>query len=210
MNISQKIILGSQSPQRKALLQTLFAPERITICPPLHSGEAGFEGITDRTAIEKQLVEIAATKCQDVFNQQVENDWAAIVTADTVVIIDDSGMSRVLGKPDGVGWQATVREWFLNFYSAAKHDVVTAVQFQFPDGTQQSILVSTQVRFHKVNLELLEWYIQTEEPLGKAGGYGIQSAGSLFVESFSGSLSNVIGFPLERVWEILKERELLK
>ncbi len=209
MNVSRKIILGSQSPQRKVLLQTLVALDRIAICPPLHSDEAGFEGMTDRTTIEKQLVKIAATKCQDVFNQQAENDWGAILTADTVVVANDSGTSRVLGKPDGADWETTVREWFTSYYSSAEHDVVTAVQFQFPDGTQQSILVSTQVRFHEVNPELLEWYIQTEEPLGKAGGYGIQSAGSLFVESFNGSLSNVIGLPLERIWEILDERKFL-
>ena len=61
------------------------------------------------------------------------------------------------------------------------------------------------VRFRDDVGTLVDWYIRTDEPRGKAGGYAIQGAGSVFVRSIDGSLSNVVGLPLNETIEILRE-----
>ncbi|WP_417847798.1 Maf family protein [Thalassoglobus sp.] len=225
MNSPTTIILGSQSPQRRFLLQTLLPEDRIKIVPPLQSQEAGFDGLTHIDEIRERLREIVATKNADVL-QQCERqecerqecerqecerqEWGTVLTADTVVVANDADSSFVLGKPDGPDWQATVQNWFTKFYSSKSHQVLTAVSFSFQDGTNETLLASTTVHFREVCPKLLDWYIRTEEPLGKAGGYGIQSGGSLFVESIAGSLSNVIGLPLEEVWSVLDAHQLME
>ncbi|MDA7504200.1 Maf family protein, partial [bacterium] len=90
-------------------------------------------------------------------------------------------------------------DWFMNYYSDTIHEVVSGVCIRLPDGNIQMAECSTTVKFKVISHKLLDWYLSTEEPLGKAGGYGIQSAGSIFVESIHGSLSNVIGLPLELI-----------
>ena len=87
----------------------------------------------------------------------------------------------------------------MNYYSDTIHEVVSGVCIRLPDGNIQMAECSTTVKFKVISHKLLDWYLSTEEPLGKAGGYGIQSAGSIFVESIHGSLSNVIGLPLELI-----------
>ncbi len=209
MNSSSIVVLGSQSLQRRSLLQTLLPETRIEIVPPLQSEEAGFEGLNHITEIEQRLKEISATKNADVQEQCVTRKWGTILTADTVVVVGGADSATVLGKPDGPDWEATVENWFTEFYSAQTHQVMTAVSFSFPMGETETVLASTTVHFRKVTPALLNWYIQTGEPLGKAGGYGIQSGGSLFVESIHGSLTNVIGLPLENVWDVLQSHGLI-
>ncbi len=215
MNSPTTIILGSQSPQRRSLLQTLLPEDRIKIVPPLQSQEAGFDGLRHIDEIRERLREIVATKNADVLQQCKRQEcerqeWGTVLTADTVVVANDADSSFVLGKPDGPDWQTTVQNWFTKFYSSKSHQVLTAVSFSFQDGTNETLLASTTVHFREVCPKLLDWYIQTEEPLGKAGGYGIQSGGSLFVESIEGSLSNVIGLPLEEVWSVLDAHQLME
>jgi len=208
MDFQNCIILGSQSPQRKMLLQQTISHDRIVVCPPINSEEAGFEGLTNRAAISSRLAEITRTKNDDVCRQceespEVDLRTATILTADTIIVVDDEASAKVLGKPDGTDWRQVTRTWFMNHYSGASHEVVSGVCIRRSDGSIEQFESSTKVTFKVVAPEMLEWYLSTEEPLGKAGGYGIQSAGSLFVESIEGSLSNVIGLPLEIVVEQL-------
>lgn len=206
MGFDKNVVLGSQSPQRQMLLNQVIESDKIIICPPANSEEAGFQDLNDRTAISSRLAEITRTKNEDVFAQcaetpQIDLSSAIILTADTTIIAGDKERSTVLGKPDGPNWQQTVRDWFMEYYSGMSHEVVSGVCLRMPDETIQQFECSTTVKFKEVSSEMLEWYLSTEEPLGKAGGYGIQSAGSIFVESIHGSLSNVIGLPLEVVVE---------
>lgn len=208
-NARRTVVLGSQSAQRYALLQQLLPASRIRVCPPLKSEEAGFEGLTDRDLIEQRLQLIVDAKNEDVFNQLADDDWAVVMTADTVIVVNQSGRSIVLGKPEGPNWKETVRDWFESYYSARSHEVLTAVRFRFPNRQTLRVQSTTTVCFRKIDAKLLEWYLETQDSLGKAGGYGIQTTGNLFVESLQGSLSNVIGLPLEEVWSVLNSHHLL-
>lgn len=81
---------------------------------------------------------------------------------------------------------------------------MTAVVLSHPDGRHLEHVVETRVTMRPENIALLDWYLDTDEPLGKAGGYALQGAGSMFIERVEGSLSNVVGLPLEAVQEMLQ------
>ncbi|HWL07467.1 MAG TPA: Maf family protein [Planctomicrobium sp.] len=204
------IILGSNSPRRRELLSLIVPSERIIVRPPADSNEAGFEGLHDIDSIRERVCSIAAGKMEQLLSVCGNLNWQFLITADTIVVATDSdGTPVVIGKPDGTDWKQTVRHWFRNYYSNQSHEVMTAVCLRKPDGSVCQLVERTTLHFRDVTDGMLEWYIQTEEPLGKAGGYGLQGAGSLFVKSVEGSLSNVIGLPLEAVREILREWNLL-
>jgi septum formation protein len=83
---------------------------------------------------------------------------------------------------------------------------MTALCVTTPAGDRQERVVTTRVTFRADAAEWVDWYLRTEEPRGKAGGYGLQGAGSLFVERIEGSPSNVIGLPL---WETMQALQSL-
>lgn len=204
------LILGSQSPQRLELLQTIVPADQIRVAPPANSNEAGFDDCHSSSQIHSRLEQIAEQKNSQVRNQVNISENEIVLTADTVIIVSGANGSHVLGKPDGPDWQATVRDWFYKHYSGQTHQVTSAVCLARKDSILDRFTVTTQVTFHSVSPQLLDWYIQSGEPLGKAGGYGIQSAGSLFVKAVEGSLSNVIGLPLEILFEELRMLEVVK
>ncbi len=190
------VILGSQSPRRFELLSLIVNTENIHCVPPLDSQEPGFEGIADLQEIRTQLKQIARLKNDDVVQQLAGKTYRCILTADTVVIVHAPTGFIVLGKPDGPGWQARVRHWFKDNLCGRSHQVTTAVCLSSPVQGVQEFLVTTHVTFSDYDDEQVEWYLSTQESLGKAGGYGVQSAGSMFVKEINGSLSNVIGLPI--------------
>ena len=112
--------------------------------------------------------------------------------ADTVVVIDGA----VLGKPANA---ASARR-MLRRLSGRSHRVITAVALCRAGGKAiGSASVVTTVKFKRLSAEEIEWYVGTGEPMDKAGGYGIQGRGGLFVSSIRGSYSNVVGLPIETV-----------
>ncbi len=210
-----RIVLGSRSPRRYELLSLLVGRDRIVVRPPVDPTEAAFDGLRSLTDVSDQLARIARAKNEDVTSGlRTEGSLptaSAILTADTVIVArDENGNPVVLGQPpDDDTWRDTVREWFERFLLRAPHAALTAVCISTPDGRVREQLVSTDVRFRADALEWLEWYLQTEEPRGKAGGYALQGAGSLFVDSIHGSPSNVIGLPLRETAQMLRELEIL-
>ena len=199
------IVLGSRSPRRLVLLSLLVAPERIVVLPPTDPGEPGFEGLRDEVAIRDQLVRIARMKNANVRSREECPREALVLTADTVIVVGLSGEHEVLGQPPtGDHWQATVRHWFHTHYFGQTHRAITAVVLSEASGRQFHRIVETGVTMGSTNGDLLEWYLHTGEPLGKAGGYALQGAGSVFITHVSGSLSNVVGLPLEGVREMLE------
>lgn len=110
-----------------------------------------------------------------------------ILAADTSVVLDN----QILGKPkdeqDGLAMLAGL--------SAREHAVISTVVVANAN-SKRCAVVSTAVKFRRITEQEALLYWQTGEPLGKAGGYGIQGFGSAFVETISGSYSNVVGLPL--------------
>ncbi len=213
----RRYLLASRSPRRLELLQLVIHPELITVRPPESAEEAGFDDCQNMDAIKCRMLEIARHKAKQVRqhlndeeSQLYERPRTLIIAADTTVIVKDSaGRPVVLGQPpETEEWREVVRTWFLEYYAGKTHSAATALHVITPDGRTAERVVETQVTF-KANLEnWLNWYLLTGEPRGKAGGYALQGAASVFIERVEGSLSNVVGLPLEAMLELFSEVSL--
>jgi len=182
--IKDRLILASGSPQRFTLLV-----------------EAGFELEVRVPEVDESilvgesansLVERLAVKKLD----SVINVGECGVAADTVVSINE----KILGKP---GTPEIALE-MLQTLSGETHKVITGVALSGPNG-RRSLIVATQVKWRELTKEEIVTYIQTGEPLDKAGGYGIQGGGKDFVVSFEGSFDNIVGLPVDEVISCLSE-----
>ena len=211
----RRCILGSRSPQRLELLARVVPRDRILVVPPNRDDESGFAGITDWSTIESRQLETVRRKKDNVIQvvhdegQQQHAAGDLVLCADTIIVATDgSGLPCVLGKPPEADWRNTTRTWFRTYLSGRTHTAMTSVAIgpasaeRLPQ--QREFTVRTSVTFSDVPDDL-EWYLRTGEPKGKAGAYGVQAAGSLFVDRVDGSISNVIGLPLREVWHALVE-----
>ena len=217
---SGPVILGSRSPQRLELLRTIVAPDRIIVCPPRNSDEAGFDGVSTFDEFADRLREIVSAKARDVIGQleaqQSSVDELAgsanriVISADTTIIgSGDDGLLRAFGQPPEDDWERVVRGWFREYLAGRTHCVMSGVSISTLGPVGNS---STEFRVCRTEVTIrddidhwLDWYISTGEPRGKAGGYAIQGAGSVLVTQVDGSLSNVIGLPLEDTVEMLRD-----
>lgn len=205
---SHRFILASRSPRRRELLGLLVPPESIEVLPPPSSQEAGFAELNDLAAIRSRLQEIASTKADQVIGQLGERlGGCVVIAADTAIIVTDPETRRphVLEQPPETDeWQATVLDWFGRYYGGRWHIAATALDVRLGSDAPIRRVVETRVEFRPDVDRWLAWYLQTGESRGKAGGYAIQGAGSVFVSRIEGSLSNVVGLPLEVLAECLK------
>lgn len=212
---SPRIILGSRSPRRRELLAQVVPADRIHVLPPTNPDELGFADCSDWDAILCRLQQIVAEKGRDVLTQlsSLPLSWQAVIVADTIVAVPD-GTERhsstdwlVLGQPpDDSDWAATVASWFRDRFAGRTHRVLTAIEIITPSGQLETDVVVSHVTFRRDVEPWLDWYLSTGESRGKAGGYALQGAASAFIERVEGSLSNVIGLPLEA---LLRYRQLL-
>jgi septum formation protein len=198
-----KYILGSRSPRRRELLQLLIPPEQILVLPPSSADEADFDGLDEERVIASRLREIVQTKrCSVEERLDPEQRASAIrLVADTIIVArEENGRPTVLGQPPASPeWPVTVRDWFQRYYSGRSHAVWTGVCVWNSDRVLADEIAATTVTFRPISADEIDWYLSTGESLGKAGGYALQGLASLFVEQVQGSLSNVIGLPLEVV-----------
>lgn len=221
------IILGSRSPRRRELLAHLVPRERIHVCSPQSADEVGFEDLQSRGEFDQRIVEIARTKLDDVLSQlesaKRESWWPnsgelLVLTGDTTVVATaPDGQSVSLGQPPKGSLEETVRLWFCDYFAGKTHEVLSGVcvaRASIENGrlNRQNLKVLTRVCSTKVTMRkdadtLLDWYLTTGESRGKAGGYAIQGAASVFVTQVEGSLSNVVGLPLEETLAMLGELE---
>lgn len=182
-------ILASASPRRKELLKQLI--DTFEIIPA--NGEEISHGLTGA-----KLVETLATQKAVEVASRPEAKGKAVLGADTVVCLD----GEVLGKPKD---EADAR-LMLTALSGREHQVFTGVCISYPQGRERKTLVAsdcTQVRFETLSQEKIEAYVKTGSPMDKAGAYGIQDGG--LVCSIDGSLSNVIGLPIELCRELISK-----
>lgn len=202
-----KIILGSSSPRRLELLSLLVDRERIEVVRP-NCDELSFDDAVTSDAIDERLRANTMLKLHAVTAQRAPEE-AVVLCADTVVVVRDGDGYRVLGKPDGPDWQQRVKSWFDKYYTQEPHFVRTGFVIRGGAKDEDTIfdIEQTEVEFRQDAMQLLPWYLSTGEPLGKAGGYGLQGAGSVFATKVTGSLSNVIGLPLEPVLATLVESQ---
>lgn len=182
------VILASASPRRRELLNMLAV--KFTVARGIDVDES----YPDTLAPEDVPLYLSGLKA-DAYRQAMKPD-DLIITADTVVIIDN----EVIGKPSSSEEAKTM----LSKLSGHTHTVVSGVTIT-TQRRRESFSVSTDVRFSKLTEEEIEYYIDTYQPLDKAGAYGIQEwIGAAGVESIDGSFYNVMGLPVNRLYHVLK------
>jgi len=179
------LILASASPRRKALLEQIgvqCSVKPVDICEDVRDAELAVDYV-ERLAIEK------AQACFDLTDGS-----KAVLGSDTTVVLD----GRIMGKPAGKNEAIET----LQRLSGNTHQVLTAVAIVTAEQTR-SVVVTTNVRFRSLSLDECEAYWQSGEPQDKAGSYGIQGFGAVFVEEIKGSYSAVVGLPLTETAEML-------
>ncbi|OES44236.1 Maf family protein [Domibacillus iocasae] len=184
------IILASSSPRRKELLTQAFIPFTVQ---PAHADETIEPGTHPAAAVEQ----LALKKAAAVFT---EHPNAAVIGADTVVVSDE----RILGKPE------TEEEamQMLSSLSGRTHAVYTGVAI-VSKNERVVFHEKTVVEFWELTKADMAAYIETGDPFDKAGGYGIQTAGALFVKAIHGDYFNVVGLPISSLYRRLKQMGLL-
>ena len=187
MDRTRQIILASTSPRREKLMEKLGV--QFTIVEPLSA-----ESSTDPDP-SKRVIENAALKTQSVASIFSED---LIIGADTVVFQKGEFFGKPLDSGDAFRMLKTL--------SGSTHQVFTGVTvLDTGSDTMISDAAVTHVTFKTLSDETIKAYIETGEPLDKAGAYGIQGAADAFVEELDGSWSNVVGFPMELVKSLLSK-----
>ena len=180
------IILASQSPRRRELLARMGIPH-FDVIPAREEEQA------DPTLPAGRLVKALAQQKAREVAARVPPD-AIVIAADTVVAID----GEILGKPHSPGEAAEM----LQKLSGRQHTVCTGVAVRQND-VELVEGEAAQVRFRPLSPEEIAAYIATGEPMDKAGAYGVQGYGCLFVEGIVGDYYTVMGLPVCRLGRML-------
>jgi septum formation protein len=180
------LILASKSPRRRYLLDQAGLSFQVV---PSGFDESSIP-MEDPGAYVKTLAE---AKARDV-SRRYPDSW--VIGADTIVLIDD----RILGKPKS---KAEARA-MLHRLSDRTHQVLTGYALTcLARDRLISDAIQTDVRFKRLSVREIEWYVQTDEPFDKAGAYAIQGIGTFLVRCIDGSYTNVVGLPVCEVIENL-------
>ena len=183
-----KIILASKSPRRKELLSGLDVDFEVRVL-------AGIDESYPASLPTMQIAEYISKKKAAAYRETMAVD-ELVITADTVVILGD----EVMGKPkDDAEACRMLRE-----LSGQTHQVITGVTLTTME-RQISFSVKTDVTFKELTNEEIHYYVEKYHPMDKAGAYGIQEwIGHIGVTGLSGSFYNVMGLPIQRIYEALK------
>lgn len=180
-----KLILASQSPRRKALMELFRVP--FTVCvadidETMDIAKAPFDEVA-RVSLAKALA-------------VPHDDDDVVVAADTIVVCGD----QVLGKPAD---ENDARR-MLQLLSGREHQVMTGLSVI--RGEQKIVCTEVaDIHFRELTVSEIDSYIATKEPMDKAGAYGIQGGAALFVSGICGDYYNVMGLPVCRLGQILRQ-----
>lgn len=184
-----KIVLASNSPRRKELLSGLNLEYTVRVLPDID------ESYPETLKGEEIPMYISREKAEAYRNSMAEDEL--IITADTVVCINE----KVLGKPQT---QEEAKE-MLRELSGKTHRVITGVCLM-TRGLQRTFSATTQVTFDVLTEDEIEFYVEKFRPLDKAGAYGVQEwIGFVGVSRLEGSYFNVMGLPVQRLYQELKK-----
>ena len=185
-----KIVLASASERRQELLKRLIKDFDI-IVSDFDESKVLFEG-----SIDRYVKDIALGKALDVKSKLSED--AIIISADTIVTLED----KILGKPKDEEDAFNI----IKSLQDRKHFVYSGVVvINTAKNVVKQESLATEVTFSKISDDEIVEYIKTGEPLDKAGAYGIQGIGGIFVKEIKGCYYNVVGLPLNMLKFMLKE-----
>ena len=182
-----KIILASKSPRRQELLKNLGITD-FDVIPA-----KGEEHIVDDLSPEDEVCSIALCKAREVAAAHKDD---VVIAADTLVFLDGNPLGKPKDRSDAFR--------MLKALSGREHSVLTGVAVIY-GGRELCECESTRVFFRDMTGEEIERYIDSGEPMDKAGAYGIQGLGSVFIPRIEGDYFNVMGLPLSKLYSMLQK-----
>ena len=188
MDLMKKIVLASQSPRRRELMQYLNVHFE-TVSPNIE------EHMDMNLPIQERIESIAKQKARSVFEKRPDN---LVIGCDTVVVFE----SEVLGKP--ITEENAIE--MLKRLSGKTHVVYTSVAM-ISSKQKVSFTSKTEVTFYDLDDKEIEDYVKTKEPLDKAGAYTIQGGGAIFVKEITGDFYTVMGLPIAKMYQTIKQYE---
>ncbi|MGB9812542.1 MAG: Maf family protein [Thermovenabulum sp.] len=186
--MNEKLVLASSSPRRIELLKQIGLTFEVV---PADIEEEIFKDLTPKELVERLAKE-------KVLNASLKVKNSIVVGADTVVVLED----KILGKPKS-------KEEALNMLlllSGKWHKVFSGIAVMDSDSKKLfSDVEETKVKFRRISTEEAMKYVETGEPMDKAGAYAIQGKGAVFIEKIEGCYYNVVGLPIYRLVKLLKK-----
>ena len=179
------LILASASPRRKELLGLFHIPFEIRVADIDETMELTRPAFEEVARVSGLKAEATPRACEDV-----------VVAADTIVVCE----GRVLGKPHSEAEAAAM----LRLLSGRDHQVMTGVTVLCGE-KRQSFTEVTDIHFRELSDREIAAYVATGEPMDKAGAYGIQGGAALFCTHMVGDYYNVMGLPVCRLGQVLRE-----
>ena len=184
-----KLILASNSPRRRQILTDMGLD--FGVCPQNSSEE-----LSDNTFSYKKTEELALRKCK--WAAEYADNNSIIISADTVVVLDNMILGKPLGKEDAFQ--------MLKSLSGKTHSVVTSICGINTKTNQTAILsVTSSVRFNELTDDMINYYIENFKPFDKAGSYGIQELPPNYTAGFKGSYENIMGLCPKAVNSVLAQ-----
>lgn len=187
------LILASQSPRRRQLLDSIGIEYRVETGPELDEDAI----LADESigSFEERMIELARRKGRPVSEA---NPQSIVISADTMVLLDHHRLGKPADPADALR--------MLKLLNGQSHVVSTAIVLQRKsDGLLLDGIESTQVTFRELPEDALQRYLERARPWDKAGAYAIQDLGSLLVESISGDYPAIVGLPLVLTARLLEQ-----
>lgn len=185
-----RLILASASPRRRELLEQIGATFQVM--------PAKGEEVITKEQPEQAVMELSRQKAEEIAEKiadGIADEDVLVLGADTVVVYE----GKILGKPKD---ESDARA-MLSMLNGRTHSVFTGVTvIVMKNGTSQihSFYEETEVSMYPMTDAQISYYIQTGEPMDKAGAYGIQGKGAVFIEKIHGDYNNVVGLPVAKIF----------
>jgi len=183
--LNEKLVLASRSPRRAEILSAVGWAFEI-IAADIDEKRYEFESAVP------YVRRLDQTKAETVAKNL---STGLVLGADTVVLVDE----KILGQPS----DAEDARRMLKLLSGRWHEVLTAVALLRADVNRSSIdHLKTRVRFAEMSDAEIDWYVETGEPMDKAGAYAVQGGAAFFIEEIQGDYFNIVGLPMRLVYKL--------
>ena len=179
------VILASQSPRRKELMGLFHIPFTVRVSDADETMDPGLSPAEAVALVSRRKAEAVSPKKDDV-----------VIAADTIVVCG----GEILGKPK----DAADASRMLHLLSGRDHQVMTGMTLLRGD-VCKTVTEITDIHFRALSDREIDAYIRTGEPMDKAGAYGIQGGAALFAERLQGDYYNVMGLPVCRLGQLLRQ-----
>ncbi len=191
------IILASGSPRRSELMKQVGFDFKVSTC---NTDESYDEGMTPSEIV----MELSLRKADAVFDKEMPEKDTVVVAADTIVAIDN----EILGKPKDRN--DAIR--MLSELSGKKHQVYTGITLYYYVAGRvfiENFADCADVYFRELSQDTIISYVDSWEPMDKAGAYGIQGLGAILVDKIDGDYYTIVGLPIAKVYHSIKNNEKL-